>query len=334
MEEEKDIGYVFEAEEPSWFMHGLAILTLGFVFFIALFYAVLIIIALYLWYAYQMTIVFWMALFLLGSIGCGGALVGFVGGFAHETGWLNCLVLRAWRMYFCLRVYKETRIPQTKGVLFTMFPHGVFPLALPIVGGVGKEILPELSAGIPKIAVGNQLFLIPLLGPLLHWIGCISADSQPIREALETGTCLLMPDGVAGIYHSSREREVLYIQRRKGFIRLALETGALLVPIYCFGHTQLFDVFPNKHHWSWLVDLSRRIRFSIVFFLGHVYFPPLPRREPITIVIGRPYQLPLIPEPTEEEVDKVHAQYIERLRDLYERHAAKCGWENKELIIE
>jgi 1-acyl-sn-glycerol-3-phosphate acyltransferase len=334
MEEEKDIGYVFEAEEPSWLVLALAVATLGFVFFLALFYSVIVGLMLWLWYMHEMTWVFWLVLFLVASMAWGGMLVTLSGGFCYESGWLDCLVLRAWRAYFQLRVYKEREIPRDKRVLFTAFPHGMFPLALPILGGIGKEILPELET-IPKIAIAEKLFNIPLLAPLLYWVGCISADREPMRKALEEGTCLLMPDGIAGIYHSSRDEEVLYIKKRRGFFQLALETGSLLVPVYCFGHTQLFSVYPNKHTCSWLVDLSRRMGFALTFFIGHAsWIPFLPRRDPLLVVMGRPFECPYIPEPSERDIEELRVKYIERVQTLFDVHAKKHGWENKELIIE
>ena len=34
--------------------------------------------------------------------------------------------------------------------------------------------------------------------------------------------------------------EVMVVLQRKGFVKIALETGAQIVPCYCFGNTQTF----------------------------------------------------------------------------------------------
>jgi len=39
----------------------------------------------------------------------------------------------------------------------------------------------------------------------------------------------------------SDEQQIL--RRRKGFARLALQSGASLVPVFCFGETDLFETF-------------------------------------------------------------------------------------------
>ena len=50
-------------------------------------------------------------------------------------------------------------------------------------------------------------------------------------------------------------------------------------------------------------------------------------------VLGEPLQLPRITEPTDEEVAHWHAQYIERLTALFDRHKARFGYADRELEI-
>ena len=40
-------------------------------------------------------------------------------------------------------------------------------------------------------------------------------------------------------------KENIHLKSRKGFVRLAMEEGAHLVPIYVFGETSLYKVSPN-----------------------------------------------------------------------------------------
>ena len=50
-------------------------------------------------------------------------------------------------------------------------------------------------------------------------------------------------------------------------------------------------------------------------------------------VVGNPFRLPKIAEPSQEEIDKWHAIYVERLVDLFERNKAKFGYGERELEL-
>ncbi len=58
-----------------------------------------------------------------------------------------------------------------------------------------------------------------------------------------------------------------------------------------------------------------------IFPWGETFLPFLPRADtPMKIVIGKPLQLPKIDSPTPADVDTHHAEYVKRLRELFESH--------------
>jgi len=60
----------------------------------------------------------------------------------------------------------------------------------------------------------------------------------------------------------------------------------------------------------------------------------LPRGQvALETVVGNPFCLPKIAEPSQEEIDKWHAIYVERLVDLFERNKAKFGYGERELEL-
>lgn len=246
-------------------------------------------------------------------------------------------VFEMWRKFFQFRVYKETTLDPTGSYLFASYPHGLFPMTLPLLAGVCKKfVLPELKQ-VPLAAIATKLFFTPIMAPLCYWLGCIPATHEAIKTTLETkvNNVVIMPDGVIGAYYSHCKQEIAYVKQRKGFIKIALETGTSIVPVYNFGHTQLFDVYPSGPH-SFLVKLSRKIGFAIVTFLGPFWLLPfIPNRTEMLMVIGEPIPVTKCDTvPTEKEISELHQVYIQRLTLLFETHKHRHHeYANKKLEI-
>jgi len=138
----------------------------------------------------------------------------------------------------------------------------------------------------------------------------------------------LMAGGIAEIFLTSRKDEMIYLKNRKGFIKLAMQLGTPLVPIYYFGNTQLFDFVGGET----LSRLSRKFKLSMVLFYGR-FFLPIPYQHPITMVVGRPIPVPHVEHPSPELVDRLHTRFVNELNKLYDDHCHLVGWEGKPLII-
>ena len=79
-----------------------------------------------------------------------------------------------------------------------------------------------------------------------------------------------------------------YLKKRKGFARVAGETGAQLVPSYVFGQTQFFNQLSTS---SGLASrVSRALRMSLTIFWGR-FGLPIPFQAPVTMVFGRPLDM-------------------------------------------
>ncbi|KXS19853.1 DAGAT-domain-containing protein [Gonapodya prolifera JEL478] len=111
----------------------------------------------------------------------------------------------------------------------------------------------------------------------------------------------------------------LVLNRRKGFIRVALETGARLVPVYAFGENDLFSQVANPTL-RYLQGVAKQyLGWTPVVFWGR-WGLPVPRMGGVVVVVGKPLSNPHIQSPTVDDVDYWHAEYISALRALYERY--------------
>jgi len=130
--------------------------------------------------------------------------------------------------------------------------------------------------------------------------------------------------------HSQPQTDVLVLKKRQGFIRLALETGAELVPVYAYGITDLYhqmEAFKRQRLW-----LLAKTRFAVTFGWGTWFGYLLPEKRPVYMLIGKPIEVTQVDNPTDEQIDALHQQYIEQLITLFEDFNAKSG-ENRQLII-
>lgn len=316
---------IFCYSPRTFFSDCVSVITLSFFFSFTLYYVIIVPAVMYVIITHQSIWVF-LALVVICSTPWWARKEWYAFG--------EFALFSYWRSFFELRVIKDvTSYPNDKRLLLVSYPHGLFPIGLPLLHGIAKDIFPELTEPYPHTAVADVLFKTPILSPIMTWLGCVSAKTPLLQN--HRRNVIILPDGIAGIYHSERDQERLFVHKRVGFIKTALHEGASLVPMYCFGHTQLFDIYPN-HSNHWLARLSRWLRFSIVFYQGPFWwFGAFPYRSPITIVIGKPIHVKKCANPSQEDITSLQRVFIEQLTSLFNKHKSNIkGWTNKELILE
>ena len=124
---------------------------------------------------------------------------------------------------------------------------------------------------------------------------------------------ILVVGGVFEALNHGHKDIQLCLERRKGFIKLALRFGRPLVPVFGFGENFLFDTVPNEKG-TWLRTFQdwceSHFAFAPAFFLGRGVFQYnwgfLPRRVPITLVVGKPLEVEQTDEPSRELIEETH----------------------------
>lgn len=129
--------------------------------------------------------------------------------------------------------------------------------------------------------------------------------------------------------------EVIILKSRKGLIKLAITTGADLVPCYLFGNTLLYNIWSggSKTGHSMLRKLSRRFGIPLLIFWGR-FGLPIPYRVPILGVMDKPIKTVKNANPSDDEIDRVHQELMTAMKTLFDKYKASYGWEDKQLIIE
>jgi len=117
----------------------------------------------------------------------------------------------------------------------------------------------------------------------------------------------------------------LVLKRRKGFVKMAIRTGADLVPVLAFGENDLYDQFqadshPKIHKFQLIV--KKLLGFTIPLFHARGVFNYdvglMPYRRPMNIVVGNPIRVVQSSKPTQAEIDQVHELYLQELQRIWD----------------
>eukprot|EP00929_Paragymnodinium_shiwhaense_P075081 TRINITY_DN38398_c0_g2_i1.p1 TRINITY_DN38398_c0_g2~~TRINITY_DN38398_c0_g2_i1.p1 ORF type:complete len:360 (-),score=77.89 TRINITY_DN38398_c0_g2_i1:223-1302(-) len=207
-------------------------------------------------------------------------------------------------------------------------PHGVLPLANILSMAVFNTF-------------GNRRFLgggasITLQTPFLRYMtllgGAVDVSSSTLSRETARGNCIgIVPDGIAGIFTQNTDgvSEEVALKKRKGLAKLSLKKGIPIIPAYSMGNTAVYTSWYDS--FGIMESLSRKLKASIFVFWGR-FGLPLPHRVNISMLIGDPV-VPeaVIPEPSDEDIDKTHQKILQGIEDTFNGHKAACGWGHRVL---
>eukprot|EP00076_Gallus_gallus_P014932 XP_015133826.1 acyl-CoA wax alcohol acyltransferase 1 isoform X5 [Gallus gallus] len=266
---------------------------------------------------------------------------------------LPCLrrwsVWRHFRDYFPVKVQnwlvKTHDLSPGHNYIIGSHPHGILCVGAFcnfITGSTGfSELFPGIRPFLTTLA-GN--FRLPLFREYLMSgarvapaIGLCPVTRRAIGHLLSkngTGNAVaIVIGGAAESLSCSPGVTTLILKNRKGFVRMALQHGAFLVPSFSFGENELFRqvVFEEG---SWMRAVQQRFQkmmgFAPCVFYGRGLTSVrsrgfLPYARPITTVVGEPVTVPKIEEPSSEVVDLYHGMYVRSLLKLFNDNKTKYG---------
>ncbi|KAI7841882.1 hypothetical protein COHA_004411 [Chlorella ohadii] len=223
--------------------------------------------------------------------------------------------------------------------LLAVHPHGVlgsFPLM-----AIGTEALGfgRLFPGIRvSLGVFDSIMYTPFVRELCFLHGWCGVDRLTLLARLRQG-----PGSAVGIYVGGAAEAVyaepgtldLVLLRRKGFIKVAIEGCASLVPVLGFGENDQYHRIKVLR--GGFVDRLQVVTkkyggFTLPLAYGRgilgLSAGPWPEKVPLAAVVGAPLELPpfkgdLRSEAGRAHVDACHALYCAALQKLYDEHKDK-----------
>ncbi|CAN0489004.1 unnamed protein product, partial [Laminaria digitata] len=142
-------------------------------------------------------------------------------------------------------------------------------------------------------------------------------------------------------------KEVLYLKKRMGFVKLALRNDIPLVPVYVFGANDVFRTSTFLRNAR--LALVKRLRVALPLFWGR-FGLPIPIEVPLRVVFGAPLSFGNnsngsgakkkastgkgeLREVSDEELTEAHGAYMDALKRLFDENKAKFGYADRELCV-
>ncbi|PYI09645.1 diacylglycerol o-acyltransferase [Aspergillus sclerotiicarbonarius CBS 121057] len=271
---------------------------------------------------------------------------------AHKSGssWLRNDTFRNssfWTLfasYFPIRLYRSCPLSPRRKYIFGYHPHGVS-----IRGAVGSFAsngtgFSSLFPGITNTLLTTDKFLhAPLLREYILSLGingvnrtsCVNHLTRSGHDGQGQGRSITICIGGAREARLANPKTLdLVLNIRRGFIRVAIQTGADLAPVLAFGENDLFDIVDansDGRPWAGMIpriwkSLTGRNLRMIVGRFGLT----IPFRKPVHVVVGRPIRVKESRWKQDEEyVEELHGLYVKELRRLWEDWRGVFGVERE-----
>ena len=175
-------------------------------------------------------------------------------------------------------------------------------------------------------AVASVLFYIPVVREIILMMGCREATrSTIVKLALhKTSPCsvAILPGGMYEQICTRHDEERHYVQKRLGFVKLALELGLPMVPMVGFGENQLFTTHykfgNNFRHW-----LLSTLSMGVPFITGRFGCTLIPHPITVTHVYGKAVKVAKTENPTEKQIEEAYGRYVAEVTRLFNKHAKR-----------
>ena len=247
-------------------------------------------------------------------------------------------IMHTAKRYFGLKLcYVDKRAVENSGPgIFLIEPHDVMPLSLFCF----SDFLGFNKGHKNRGCLSGACFVVPLMRHVYSWASATSVSKKSILKLMDAGISpTICPGGVQEVtlMKNGAKECILFLKKRQGSIRLAMEYGRPIIPTFTFGQrgTWSFTVLRSKIG-NWI---GRKIGFAPMIFFGIGGIPfAIPNPTPLTVVVGKPIEVPKFVKKEgkfdQRDVDKYHQKVINGFAEVFENHKRQFGMGDITLKIE
>ncbi|GKZ88233.1 diacylglycerol O-acyltransferase 1 [Aspergillus niger] len=240
--------------------------------------------------------------------------------------------------YFPARLHRSEPLLPTRKYIFGYHPHGIIShgafaaFATEALGFAG--LFPGITNTLLTL---DSNFRIPFYREYALAMGIASVSRESCENLLSKGgidgegmgrTVTIVIGGARESLDALPHTLRLVLKRRKGFIKLAIHTGADLVPVLAFGENDLYEQVRSENHpviHKLQMLVKHTLGFTIPLFHARGVFNYdvglMPYRRPLNIVVGRPIHVV-----QQRDREKIDDDYINHLHSLYVQELERI-WE-------
>uniref|UniRef100_A0A3B1JW60 Acyltransferase n=1 Tax=Astyanax mexicanus TaxID=7994 RepID=A0A3B1JW60_ASTMX len=168
-----------------------------------------------------------------------------------ERGGRRSAFVRSWKMwthfkeYFPVKLVKTAELSPSKNYILGCHPHGIMSMGafscFSTEAGGFSEAYPGVQS---TLAILAGLFRLPIFRDYILLAGMLPVSKESLEYKLSRAglgnALVIIIGGAEESLACSPGANTVVMKHRKGFVRLALENGADLVPVYSFGENELF----------------------------------------------------------------------------------------------
>lgn len=251
--------------------------------------------------------------------------------------WRRSRIWSAFASYFPARLHRSQELEPTRKYVFGYHPHGIISHGAFAAFATEALGFSNLFPGITNTLLtleGN--FKLPLYREYALRLGLASVSRDSCENILSKGgrngegmgrAITIVVGGARESLESKPGTVHLVLNRRLGFVKLAIRQGADLVPVFGFGENDIYEQLdPHLHPWINKIQLlvKKLMGWTVPIFHARGIFNydvgMMPYRRPMNIVVGRPIRVVQDKNPSKDYLDQVHAEYVTELQRLWDDH--------------
>jgi hypothetical protein len=227
-------------------------------------------------------------------------------------------------------------INKDKQYIYVFYPHGMYALTQIIHLIHNKSDLQPYYKNTVHSA-HSMFFSLPFFREFGLFNKGIPVTREYLDHYLEEGKSITInPGGIRDIKnctYRNRNTDILYLNKRKGFIRTAKDNNVEIVPIYCWDeqniirHSNTFGFLNglNKKYLGLGFDFNALQGLSpsnMITLLQTLFM----NKEGTTAYVGKPISV-------NGTIDEIHTEFINQMKELFTIANNEHG-NKKELVIE